>query len=137
MPKPILVLDFDGVMHSYASGWKGATEIPDPPVKGMVPFLRSAIDVFDVNVLSSRSKEPGGIEAMQRWLRHHVQDYYDCLFHGGSPRDFDSAEEVLNSVKFVTEKPAAFVTLDDRAVTFMGVWPSVDWLRGFKPWNKA
>jgi hypothetical protein len=134
--KPILVLDFDGVMHSYTSGWKGATEIPDPPVKGMVQFLRSAIDVFDVQVLSSRSKEPGGIEAMQRWLQQRVYEYYDCVFHMGSPQDFDSANEVLSSVKFATEKPAAFVTLDDRAITFMGVWPDVSWLRGFKPWNK-
>lgn len=31
MGKPILCLDFDGVIHSYASGWKGADVIPDPP----------------------------------------------------------------------------------------------------------
>ena len=31
MPKPILCLDFDGVVHSYTSGWKGADVIPDPP----------------------------------------------------------------------------------------------------------
>jgi hypothetical protein len=28
MGKPILCLDFDGVLHSYSSGWKGADVIP-------------------------------------------------------------------------------------------------------------
>ncbi len=29
--KQTVVFDFDGVIHSYTSGWKGATVIPDPP----------------------------------------------------------------------------------------------------------
>lgn len=50
---PILCLDFDGVCHSYTSGWKGAAVIPDPAVPGLVgrrfephrhaQFLRSLI----------------------------------------------------------------------------------------------
>ena len=40
MKKPIVVLDFDGVIHSYKSGWKGADVIPDEPVPGpVVPDL--------------------------------------------------------------------------------------------------
>jgi hypothetical protein len=109
--KPILVLDFDGVLHSYTSGWQGATTIKDPPTYGMVKFLRMAVDHFDVQILSSRSKEPAGIDAMKRWLDREVRDYYDCVFHSGSPRDFDSAMEILDAVKFPTEKPAAFLTI--------------------------
>lgn len=33
-------------------------------------------------------------------------------------------------------KPAAFLTIDDRALTFDGLWPNIDELKGFKPWNK-
>jgi len=39
-------------------------------------------------------------------------------------------------VRFVTEKPPALVTLDDRASTFTGTWPKVADLLAFKPWNK-
>lgn len=33
--KQTVVFDFDGVIHSYTSGWKGETIIPDPPVPGI------------------------------------------------------------------------------------------------------
>lgn len=32
---PTVSFDFDGVIHSYRSGWKGAAVIPDPPVEGI------------------------------------------------------------------------------------------------------
>ena len=40
--KLILCLDFDGVIHSYSSGWKGADVIPDPPVPGALRFIADA-----------------------------------------------------------------------------------------------
>jgi hypothetical protein len=41
---------------------------------------------------------------------------------------------VLDRVGFPECKPAAFVTLDDRAVTFTGQWPDIAELQAFKPW---
>ena len=65
---PAECLDFDGVLHSYTSGWKGADVIPDPPVEGAIAFLREAVKHFQVEIFSSRSHQPGGGYAMRDWL---------------------------------------------------------------------
>lgn len=72
MGKPILCLDFDGVLHSYTSGWQGADVIPDPPVPGAIEFLAEASKHFRIAIFSSRSHQEGGISAMQLWLAIHV-----------------------------------------------------------------
>lgn len=127
MSKPILCLDFDGVIHSYTSGWKGADVIPDPPVEGAIVFMLGALRHFDVVIFSSRSNQRGGIAAMKRWLREHAGElaWYETPDGAG-----------LEDVRFVTEKPPALVTIDDRAITFTGVWPSMESLKAFQPWNK-
>lgn len=135
MSKPILCLDFDGVLHSYESGWKGADVIPDPPVPGAIEFLARAVEHFDVQIFSSRSNQTGGIEAMQAWLRVQVMQHFDCVF-AGSPRDLDAAIALLDAISFPREKPPAFLSIDDRALTFTGKWPNVKALLEFKPWNR-
>ena len=40
-----------------------------------------------------------------------------------------------NAIQFPLHKPSAKVTIDDRAITFTGVWPSMQTLKEFKPWN--
>jgi hypothetical protein len=124
--KPILCLDFDGVIHSYTSRWQGADVIPDPPVEGAIAFILEALHHFDVTIFSSRSNQPGGLKAMKDWLKNHAGG---CWYE--SP-----AGPGLEDVRFVTEKPPAMVTLDDRALTFTGEWPAVHALLKFKPWNK-
>lgn len=136
MKKPILCMDFDGVIHSYTSGWKGADVIPDPPVPGAIAFLSNAKDSFDVQIFSSRSNQPGGIEAMQRYMRDAIYHHFDCAFAPGSPRDFDAANALIEALSYPTEKPSAMISIDDRAITFTGVWPPIRELQEFKPWNK-
>ena len=53
--KKTLCLDFDGVVHSYTSGWKGALTIPDPPVAGALRFIIEADQHFKVAIFSSRA----------------------------------------------------------------------------------
>ncbi len=127
--KPILCLDFDGVLHSYSSGWKGADVIPDPPVPGAIEFLYAAIEQFDVQIYSSRSSQPGGIAAMQAWL-----DKYDAACWEGKPIRPRTA--LILCIKFPVEKPPALVGIDDRVITFTGNWPSIEELKAFKPWNQ-
>jgi hypothetical protein len=121
--KPILCLDFDGVIHSYASGWKGADIIPDPPVAGAADFIVAAQKHFTIAVYSSRSGQAGGIDAMKRYVHKLIID----ADHDGSAFD---------AVTWPTEKPPAQITIDDRALTFMGVWPRMSELLVFQPWNK-
>ncbi len=130
MSKPILCLDFDGVIHSYTSGWQGAGIVSDPPVPGALTFIAAAMDDFEVHIFSSRSNQNGGIEAMQQWLIF-------CIEKDGSSYPRELIEKVvLEKIKWPTYKQQAFVTIDDRAITFTGVLPSISDLKNFKPWNK-
>jgi hypothetical protein len=139
--KPILILDFDGVLHSYTSPWAGATVIPDPPVPGAIPFILSAGEVFRVAIFSSHSSQDGGIQAMIDWLLDNglpleaVEPEDAALYHGAYSLNL-VPEPWEHSVYFPTEKPPARVALDDRAVTFNGMWPDPADLLRFKPWNK-
>lgn len=114
--KPILCLDFDGVLHSYKSGWQGAGVIADPPVPGAVEFVQAALQSFQVAVFSSRSNSAEGRAAMQAWCEKW-----------GFP---------VHQMDFPAQKPAAFLTLDDRAWCFRGTFPAIADLLAFVPWNK-
>ena len=39
-------------------------------------------------------------------------------------------------LSFPTQKPAAHITIDDRAICFDGTWPELHAIENFKPWNK-
>lgn len=128
MKKPILCLDFDGVIHSYTSGWKGADVIPDPVVPGFFEWAEKAAQSFRLVIFSSRSHQPGGTEAMQFYLYEQRKAWRAT----GGKHQFKEPLEF----EFASEKPPAMVTIDDRAITFTGEWPSVETLLSFQPWNK-
>ena len=112
--KKILVLDFDGVVHSYVSPWVDSHVIADAPVPGALDFIRRALDVFDVQIYSSRSASSTGRTAMQGWLLDHAMQL-----------DKDDYSWVFN-VKWPDTKPPAHITLDDRVWCFTGSWPPLD-----------
>lgn len=133
MTKRIISVDFDGVLHSYISGWKGADVITDPPVEDAVAWLLEATKHFDVHIFSTRSHQEGGIAAMQDFLIEALEKYVKDQFPQFEP---DVGNFVLNTIKWPTTKPPALVMIDDRAICFMGTFPSMEVLKNFKPWNK-
>lgn len=136
--KSHICVDFDGVIHMYNSGWKGATIIPDNPVPGALQWLADMVHdgpEFQICVYSSRSKEPEAIEAMKLWLKHHLRLMYKDLNLDDDELD-GASQFVIDGLEFPTQKPAANMTIDDRAFHFQGTFPTPAWLRDFKPWNK-
>jgi hypothetical protein len=126
--KPILCIDFDGVIHDYRRGWQGG-EIYGDVVPGFFEWAEDASKHFNLVIYSSRSKTPEGIEAMIKWFldqRAKVQGVSIPL-------------EPTFQFEFADKKPPAFVTIDDRAITFDGDWSNPMLqpvaLKNFKPWN--
>lgn len=143
--KPIIAIDFDGVIHGYQSGWKGAHRIPDPPVPGAIDALLRYLDAgFDVAIFSSRSKSVLGRRAMKRYIAREIAKHWQA---GGQSRIYDAEVEcwgdaagIYRKFSWPWFKPAALMTIDDRALTFNGDWSHPDYqaasIRSFKPWNK-
>lgn len=119
MGRPTICIDFDGVLHAYTSGWKGASVIPDGPVPGAIDWLCDLVDPlrgdqgFKVVIQSSRARRPWGWLAIRRWLKEHI------VYHYGS--DMTRAYDVLGMISVTSRKPAAIVYVDDRAWRFDGV----------------
>ncbi|MCA9194206.1 MAG: hypothetical protein KDB03_20700 [Planctomycetales bacterium] len=95
-----ICLDFDGVIHSYRSGWQGHEIIPDPPIHGCEIAISKLREHYRVVVHSARCATQEGREAIARWLKQHRIEVDEICEH----------------------KPPAFVYLDDRAITFRGNW---------------
>lgn len=120
--KKTVCVDFDGVLHSYVSGWKGVAEIPDPPVPGALDWLRELMgrEDYEIAIYSSRSEEYSGIQAMVQWLRLHGMTF-----------------EEVEQITFPRKKPPAFLTIDDRCICFRGTFPSLQEMDSFQPWTKS
>ena len=130
---PIICVDFDGVIHSYTSGWQGVDVIPDQPVEGAIAWLEAHLPLPDalgvsgpyvgpvVQIYSSRSKSWRGRRAMTKWLVKNGMDSWYI-------RD--------KLLKFPKKKPAAWLTIDDRAICFNGRFPTTEQMLSFKTWNK-
>lgn len=116
--KKTVVFDFDGVIHSYTSGWMGETCIPDPPVTGIGEALRDIHKAgYEVVIVSTRCKSIFGRTAIENWLdMYGLSTFVD---------------------KVCKEKPPAVVYVDDRAICFDGDSRGLlDKITNFKTWQQ-
>ena len=112
--KRTIVLDFDGVIHSYTSGYQGRFTIPDPPVEGIADAIRELRKDFRVVVVSTRCQYTGGVSAVIGWLHKWGIQVDDVR----------------------ATKPPAVVYVDDRALCFDGDAAALpDKIRNFKTWQ--
>lgn len=123
-----VAVDFDGVLHSYSSGWTGPIPF-DPPVDGAQRFCERVIAAgFTIVIMTSRvgyygeahddplyklpqamSREEATLitlarEGIRGWLKHH-----------GFPEPLWSEDAVITN-----RKVPGLAYIDDRAVRFTG-----------------
>lgn len=113
--KKTVAFDFDGVIHSYTSGWKGETMIPDPPVLGIREVIEDLRKDYLIAIFSTRAKTPQGQEAIAQYMIDH-RIHFDVISAG---------------------KPIAICYVDDRAIHFDGITKGLaETIRQFKSWNE-
>lgn len=126
--KHLLCIDFDGVIHSYEKGWQKGV-IYGTVVPGFFEWAQEANKSFHLIIYSTRAKDPVQAKEMQDWVQQHYEAW----------SGYDKSQAV--NFDYAHQKPAAWLTIDDRAVCFKGDWASQEVspsaLKAFKPWNHA
>ena len=114
--KKTIVFDFDGVIHSYKSGWQGCDIISDEPVQGIKETIDNLREKgYEVVIVSTRSASILGRNAMEKWLAKY--------------------NIVVDKISDI--KPPALVYIDDRAITFEGNTDGlVEKICAFKSWTE-
>ena len=116
MNKPTVVFDFDGVIHSYWSGWQGVDVIPDLPVPGIKELIEDLRTDHEIAVVSTRCSTTDGQRAILNYLQSNGIKV-DCV---------------------LAEKSPAICYVDDRAICFRGQTEGfADKIRGFKSWVQS
>lgn len=135
MDKKTIAVDFDGVIHLYREGWKDGS-IYDKCVTGFFKWLFKTDEMFKIVIVSSRLNEAQQEQNMRAWLSLKALEA-------------EAAEEITTEqrqrlhevISFSATKPPAFITIDDRALTFNGDWLSPIYsavaLQYFRPWNST
>jgi hypothetical protein len=133
MNKPIICIDFDGVIHSYENGWQNG-EIYGTATPGFFRWAINAVNLFELVVYSSRSKTPEGRQAMHEAIGKWS---IDAIHSGEVPSDY-VWPCLFDNLEFSDVKPPAFLTIDDRAICFQGSWDALDpaELLEFQTWTQ-
>lgn len=120
MRRQRILLDLDGTLHAYTSGWVGEGVVADEPVPGTLNWLIGLVDRYEVAIFSTRCRQAGGVLQVRRWLHLH-----------GVPA------ETVERLQFTAEKLPAHLAIDDRCLRFTGEPIDERDLEAFRPWNLA
>ena len=111
-PKIPICFDFDGVIHSFKSGWIDYDVIPDEPVQQIRQLLNDMKSSrrFVILIHSSRCGYEGGVEAIEKYMKEHSLSYDKVCKH----------------------KPNAKLYVDDLGFRFKNVKDFYNFLRDVK-----
>jgi hypothetical protein len=114
----VVAVDFDGVINSYLSGWKGPTET-DAPVLSAAESLKTLYNRgYKVIIFSTRANTQEGIDTIREYLRRHTEN-----------------NELADTIEITDKKPIADMYIDDRAIPFNGDWEeTLEKIETFEPW---
>ncbi|UTY27633.1 PBECR2 nuclease fold domain-containing protein [Treponema putidum] len=112
-----IAIDFDGVINSFKSGWKGP-EFTDEPVNGAFEAINILLNEgYKVIIYSTRAETVEGKNTIYNYL----------LGNGINIREIEVTDK----------KPIALVYIDDRAIKFSGNWnETLDKIKKFKTWTE-
>lgn len=110
MRKKRIGLDFDGVLHSYTSGFTGIEPL-DPPVPGAVAFVNWLVEQnYEIHIFTARLSQLSDLRKDN--LEEHREAVRMWLVKWGFPvKDISSISG---------QKPAADVFIDDNGYRFDG-----------------
>lgn len=119
-----VAIDFDGVIHSYTSGWTDAYTIDDPPMPGAIDWLKSLIDddSYDIYIYTARLGHDADAKRAKQAILHWL-------------KKFGLTKPYRSKLKFAEGKPPCIIFIDDRAWQFTGELPGVEQIKHFKPWR--
>ncbi len=108
--KERIMIDFDGVIHSYDKGWQDG-RIYGNPIKGTKEALEKLRKKYEIVIFTTRAsnrfnESPTSdelIEDLKKWLAKHEIPY----------------DEITS------EKYGAIAYIDDKAIRFEGNWSSI------------
>lgn len=114
-----VVVDFDGVLHSYIQPWTRVDVIRDEPTDGAIAWLNHMAEngTYRVVIVSTRAASSEGQAAIRNWLLK-----YGC--------------KCAMDIEITVIKPPATMYIDDRGWYFDGEhWPTLREIAAFAPWN--
>lgn len=123
MSKLTICIDFDGVIHTYDKGWLDGSIYGDV-TPGFFEWALEAAKTFRLVIHSSRDMNDirdWMVEKSNEWCKKQ-----NPTLIGPIPFEYSRT------------KPPAFISIDDRALTFTGDWGEFhpEGLLNFSPWNK-